>query len=223
MLLERLAKTPVARAELETDHRRGARRPSLPLHRLHQIPRGGARRDPRRCQALSRGQPSERTQRNMKSEMRFQLRVAVAALATSMLAGYAASQTRTATRWRRRRALRRSPTPTTRSAAMFTELGKVLTHPRCVNCHPAGDRPRQGDEGRLHQPPVARGADGHGLRAMRCSICHQQRQLRSRPHAGPSGMASRAARDGVGGQDASPRSARRSRIPRATAAARSKT
>ena len=34
----------------------------------------------------------------------------------------------------------------TRSAAMFTELSKVLTHPRCVNCHPAGDRPRQGDE-----------------------------------------------------------------------------
>ena len=47
------------------------------------------------------------------------------------------------------------------------------THPRCVNCHPAGDRPRQGDESRLHQPPVTRGADGHGLPAMRCSICHQ--------------------------------------------------
>ena len=28
-----------------------------------------------------------------------------------------------------------------RSAAIFMELGKVLTHPRCVNCHPAGDRP----------------------------------------------------------------------------------
>src|ERR1051326_7737135 len=61
-----------------------------------------------------------------------------------------------------------------RSAAIFTELGKVLTHPRCVNCHPAGDRPRQGDVRRLHQPPVERGADGHGLPAMRCSICHQQ-------------------------------------------------
>jgi hypothetical protein len=61
-----------------------------------------------------------------------------------------------------------------RSAAMFTELGKVLTDPRCVNCHPAGDRPRQGEHGRPHQPPVQRGADGHGLPAMRCSICHQQ-------------------------------------------------
>jgi hypothetical protein len=59
-----------------------------------------------------------------------------------------------------------------RSAAMFTELGKVLTSPRCVNCHPAGDRPRQGDQARPHQPPVFRGADGMGLPAMRCSSCH---------------------------------------------------
>jgi len=60
-----------------------------------------------------------------------------------------------------------------RSVALFAELGKVLSHPRCVNCHPAGDRPRQGESGRPHQPPVARGADGHGLPAMRCSSCHQ--------------------------------------------------
>ena len=60
-----------------------------------------------------------------------------------------------------------------RSAALFTEAGKVLAHPRCVNCHPAGDRPRQGDVQRLHQPPVARGEDGFGLPAMRCLICHQ--------------------------------------------------
>ena len=60
-----------------------------------------------------------------------------------------------------------------RSAALFTELGKVLTHPRCTNCHPAGDRPRQTDLSRPHQPPVERGEDGHGLAAMRCSICHQ--------------------------------------------------
>lgn len=62
--------------------------------------------------------------------------------------------------------------PSARSAAMFTELGKVLTSPRCVNCHPAGDRPRQGDQARMHQPPVERGPDGHGTAAMRCSSCH---------------------------------------------------
>src|SRR5438270_10906956 len=52
--------------------------------------------------------------------------------------------------------------PSKRSAAYFTELSKVLTSPRCLNCHPAGDRPRQGDAARLHQPPVYRGKDGFG-------------------------------------------------------------
>jgi hypothetical protein len=60
-----------------------------------------------------------------------------------------------------------------RSAALFTEAGKVMTSARCVNCHPAGDRPLQGDARRLHQPPVARGADGFGTPTMRCSTCHQ--------------------------------------------------
>src|SRR5260370_34937161 len=64
--------------------------------------------------------------------------------------------------------------PAARSAAMFVELGKVLTDPRCVNCHPAGDRPRQGEQGRLHQPPVEPGADGHGLPAMRCPVSRHQ-------------------------------------------------
>jgi hypothetical protein len=65
------------------------------------------------------------------------------------------------------------PDEAARSAALFIELGKVLTHPRCMNCHPAGDRPRQGDVRRSHQPPVTRGADGFGLPAMRCPVCHQ--------------------------------------------------
>ena len=60
-----------------------------------------------------------------------------------------------------------------RSVAIFVEAGKVLTHPRCLNCHPAGDRPTQTDVSRTHQPPVERGADGFGLAAMRCPSCHQ--------------------------------------------------
>jgi hypothetical protein len=113
----------------------------------------------------------------MTSEMRFRSLVAVAALAMSLAAGYAASQTNTDT------ATNALASPESfaaitdtekRSAAYFVELGKVLTHPRCVNCHPASDRPRQGDEGRPHEPPVWRGADGHGLPAMRCPICHQK-------------------------------------------------
>jgi hypothetical protein len=64
--------------------------------------------------------------------------------------------------------------PAERSAAVFTEAAKVFTHPRCMNCHPAGDRPRQGDLRRPHQPPVFRGEDGFGLPALRCPVCHQQ-------------------------------------------------
>ena len=61
-----------------------------------------------------------------------------------------------------------------RSAALFTELGKVLTHPRCTNCHPASDRPHQGEgaSSRPHQPPVSRGADGHGTASLHCAACH---------------------------------------------------
>ncbi len=59
-----------------------------------------------------------------------------------------------------------------RSAALFVEAGKVLQHPRCLNCHPASDRPSQGT-GYPHQPPVERGADGLGVTAMRCATCHQ--------------------------------------------------
>jgi hypothetical protein len=59
-----------------------------------------------------------------------------------------------------------------RSIALFEEAGKVLQSPRCVNCHPAGDRPRQTDGRRLHIPLVVRGKDGFGAPGMRCNTCH---------------------------------------------------
>ena len=59
-----------------------------------------------------------------------------------------------------------------RSAALFQEAGKVLLHPRCVNCHPRTDRPLQGDAMQLHQPLAVRGQDGHGAVAMACTTCH---------------------------------------------------
>src|ERR1700741_4699051 len=63
--------------------------------------------------------------------------------------------------------------PPAPSVALFVEASKVLRHPRCLNCHPDGDRPSQGD-GYPHQPAVQRGDDGHGVSAMRCSTCHQK-------------------------------------------------
>jgi hypothetical protein len=59
-----------------------------------------------------------------------------------------------------------------RSLALFAEMGKVIQHPRCMNCHPRTDSPTQGDAMRLHEPPVTRGLDGHGVTAMRCQTCH---------------------------------------------------
>jgi len=61
--------------------------------------------------------------------------------------------------------------PRDRSVALFEEVGKVLTHPRCVNCHPSGDRAMQRD-GQPHQPLVVRGDDGRGAVGMRCATCH---------------------------------------------------
>ena len=137
----------------------------------------------------------------MKSEMRVKVLVTVAALLMSMLAAYAISDG-APDKLAPSASFDSIADPAARSAALFNELGKVLTHPRCVNCHPAGDHPRQGEQGRLHQPPVTRGADGHGLEAMRCPICHQHANFDPGPHARPSRMAPRAARNGVGRQDA---------------------
>ena len=59
-----------------------------------------------------------------------------------------------------------------RSLALFEEAGKVITHARCVNCHPAGDRPAQGDDRHPHMPLVVRGVDNFGAVGMRCTTCH---------------------------------------------------
>ena len=108
----------------------------------------------------------------MNSKMRIKVVVALVAVLTGTLTVDAASEQ--SDNLATPESFASIPDTAARSAAIFAELGKVLTHPRCVNCHPAGDRPRQGEQGRPHQPPVERGADGQGLPAMRCSICHQQ-------------------------------------------------
>jgi cytochrome c5 len=59
------------------------------------------------------------------------------------------------------------------SSAAWNTIYAVLQHPRCSNCHPAGDAPLQGDAGLPHGQNVQRGTDGTGRYAMRCSGCHQ--------------------------------------------------
>jgi hypothetical protein len=59
------------------------------------------------------------------------------------------------------------------SVQAFEEVYKVLMSPRCMNCHPAGDIPLQGDDSHLHQMAPKRGRDGKGVYSMKCANCHQ--------------------------------------------------
>jgi hypothetical protein len=59
------------------------------------------------------------------------------------------------------------------SVRAFEDVYKVLMSPRCMNCHPSGDIPLQGDDNHLHTMFPKRGKDGKGLYAMKCSNCHQ--------------------------------------------------
>lgn len=61
--------------------------------------------------------------------------------------------------------------------AAFLEVYKVLMHPRCLNCHPAGDAPFQGDDSHVHAQNVRRGEDGKGKYALKCANCHQDVNL----------------------------------------------
>ena len=60
------------------------------------------------------------------------------------------------------------------SQEAFNKMMDVLTHKRCVNCHPSGDIPRQGEDSHLHNFDVVRGESGHGLAGYTCNTCHQQ-------------------------------------------------
>lgn len=55
----------------------------------------------------------------------------------------------------------------------FDKMMAVLTHKRCLNCHPSDDRPRQGEDSHIHNFEVRRGPDNHGVAALKCQSCHQ--------------------------------------------------
>ncbi|PCD04311.1 Isoquinoline 1-oxidoreductase subunit [Sphingomonas spermidinifaciens] len=64
--------------------------------------------------------------------------------------------------------------PRARSIALFREAGRVIQHPRCLNCHPRTDRPTQTDAMRPHMPWVSRGA---GEAVLPCATCHHDRNV----------------------------------------------
>jgi hypothetical protein len=59
------------------------------------------------------------------------------------------------------------------SVQAFSKVYSVLMSPRCMNCHPSGDVPLQGDDNHLHAMSPKRGIDGKGVSAMKCANCHQ--------------------------------------------------
>ena len=61
--------------------------------------------------------------------------------------------------------------------AAFETVRAVLQSPRCVNCHPAGDVPLQGEDSHPHQPPILRGKEGRGVAGLSCAACHGKQNL----------------------------------------------
>ena len=58
------------------------------------------------------------------------------------------------------------------SVAAFEKVYSVLMHPRCMNCHPIGDIPLQGDDSHIHNMKPQRGPEGKGILTMKCINCH---------------------------------------------------
>src|SRR5262249_11324642 len=65
----------------------------------------------------------------------------------------------------------------------FKQIARVLSSPRCRNCHPVGDAPLQGDVGKPHAMNISRTSAESGLP---CTTCH--RGQNSKLMRGPPGV-----------------------------------
>jgi hypothetical protein len=59
-----------------------------------------------------------------------------------------------------------------RSVALFVEAARVITSPRCMNCHPATRQPTQGDDLHAHMPLMYGGPSDQGVPGLACKSCH---------------------------------------------------
>lgn len=59
-----------------------------------------------------------------------------------------------------------------KSLKAFSTILTVLKSPRCINCHPTTDVPRQGDAQRIHPFGVSRGIANNGGLVQKCGTCH---------------------------------------------------
>ncbi|MET1258257.1 hypothetical protein ABV409_02900 [Flagellimonas sp. DF-77] len=55
----------------------------------------------------------------------------------------------------------------------FDKMMDVLSHKRCVNCHPNDNIPKQGEDSHPHYFGMSRGEDNLGFEATKCTTCHQ--------------------------------------------------
>jgi mono/diheme cytochrome c family protein len=99
-------------------------------------------------------------------------RYSLGLLAASLIATFVAYQLATSSR-----AAEETTKDAAVSQAAFLEAYKVFMHPRCMNCHPDGNRPLQDDDSHVHAQNVQRGPDGKGLFALKCANCHQDTNL----------------------------------------------
>jgi len=79
--------------------------------------------------------------------------------------------------------------PSSQEVEAYDTVMSVLTHPRCSNCHPTDDRPRQRDDQRIHFLNVTRGESNHGGPVQTCETCHHEEnnpysQVPGAPHWG---------------------------------------
>ena len=65
-----------------------------------------------------------------------------------------------------------SPAQVDAGKRAFGDVVRVLQSPRCMNCHPSGDRPLQSDRSLPHAQNVSRLTIAAGVP---CATCHQER------------------------------------------------
>jgi hypothetical protein len=81
----------------------------------------------------------------------------------------------------------------------FERAYRVFKHPRCMNCHPSGHAPLQGEGSHEHAGlRLQRGPDGNGVHTMRCGNCHQASNQPGphMPPGAPQPIGERASPDG---------------------------
>jgi hypothetical protein len=66
--------------------------------------------------------------------------------------------------------------------AAFVDVARVLQSPRCLNCHPNGNAPLQGDDARVHAMGISRDIERTGLT---CQTCHRESAVSNDVHMPP--------------------------------------